>query len=66
LPGRRAVHDTRRVLCCRLAALVREFEWALPADDGSVDLTATNALFVKVMAAPLRARITPRTSQSQT
>ncbi|RLM69792.1 cytochrome P450 89A2-like [Panicum miliaceum] len=50
---------------CFVAALVREFEWAPPADDGSVDLTAINALFVKVMASLLRARITARTVQSQ-
>ncbi|RLM69628.1 hypothetical protein C2845_PM17G11350 [Panicum miliaceum] len=44
---------------CFVAALVREFEWAPPAD-GSVDLTATTTLFVKVMASPLKARVTPR------
>jgi cytochrome P450 len=50
---------------CFVSALVREFEWSPPADGGSgVDLTGINALFVKVMASPLRARITPRTSQS--
>jgi cytochrome P450 len=45
---------------CFVAALVREFEWAPPADGVGVDLTATNALFLKVMASPLRARMTPR------
>ncbi|RLM58571.1 hypothetical protein C2845_PM18G09200 [Panicum miliaceum] len=46
---------------CFVAALVREFEWAPPADGGGgVDLTATTALFVKVMASPLRARVMPR------
>ncbi|CAL5037709.1 unnamed protein product [Urochloa decumbens] len=47
-----------------VAALVREFHWAPPADGARVDLTAINALFVKVMASPLKARITPRASQS--
>ncbi|CAL5052054.1 unnamed protein product [Urochloa decumbens] len=47
-----------------VAALVREFHWAPPADGAGVDLTATNALFVKVMASPLKARVTPRASQS--
>ncbi|CAO2149232.1 unnamed protein product [Urochloa humidicola] len=51
---------------CFVAALVREFEWAPPTEDGSagVDLTAANALFVQFMASPLRARITPRASQA--
>ncbi|RCV38532.1 hypothetical protein SETIT_8G150500v2 [Setaria italica] len=49
---------------CFVAALVREFEWAPPADGGGgVDLTGTNTLFVRMMAPPLRARITPRTSR---
>ncbi|KAF8650782.1 hypothetical protein HU200_063686 [Digitaria exilis] len=47
-----------------VAALVREFEWAPPEDGGGVDLTDSTALFVKVMASPLRARVTPRVSQS--
>ncbi|TKW01175.1 hypothetical protein SEVIR_8G162200v4 [Setaria viridis] len=48
---------------CFIAALVREFEWGPPADGGGgVDLTGINALFVRVMASPLRARVTPRTS----
>ncbi|KAF8650778.1 hypothetical protein HU200_063682 [Digitaria exilis] len=46
-----------------VAALVREFEWAPPGDGSGVDLTATTALFVKVMAPPLRARITRRVPQ---
>ncbi|KAF8694463.1 hypothetical protein HU200_038207 [Digitaria exilis] len=46
-----------------VAALVGEFEWAPPADGSGVDLTATTALFVKVMASPLRARITRRVPQ---
>ncbi|CAN6372387.1 unnamed protein product [Urochloa humidicola] len=49
---------------CFVAALVREFEWAPPAEDGGVDLTAANALFVQFMASPLRARITLRASQA--
>ncbi|CAL4984096.1 unnamed protein product [Urochloa decumbens] len=37
------------------------FNWAPPDGGGvGVDLTATHALFIKVMASPLRARITPR------
>ncbi|KAF8694467.1 hypothetical protein HU200_038211 [Digitaria exilis] len=47
-----------------VAALVREFEWAPPEDKGGVDLTDSTALFVKVMASPLKARVTPRVSQS--
>ena len=47
---------------CFVAALVREFEWAPPARGGGVDHTPTNALFLKVMASPLRARIVPRRS----
>ena len=47
---------------CFLAGLVREFEWALPATGGGVDHTSTNALFLKVMASPLRACIVPRRS----
>ncbi|XP_066341977.1 cytochrome P450 89A2-like [Miscanthus floridulus] len=47
---------------CFVAALVREFEWALPATGGGVDHTSTNALFLKVMASPLRACIVPRRS----
>ncbi|OEL28948.1 Cytochrome P450 89A9 [Dichanthelium oligosanthes] len=44
---------------CFLAALVRVFEWALPADCDGVDLTEFRALFT-LMKTPLRARITPR------
>ena len=43
-----------------LAALVREFEWAAPADDCSVDLTELDGFF-KVMKKPLSARVTRRT-----
>ncbi|CAN6252341.1 unnamed protein product [Urochloa humidicola] len=46
---------------CFVAALIREFEWAPPVGGVGVDLMATHALFLKVMASPLRARITPRT-----
>ncbi|CAL4987521.1 unnamed protein product [Urochloa decumbens] len=46
---------------CFVETLVREFNWAPPDGGGvGVDLTATHALFIKVMASPLRARITPR------
>jgi cytochrome P450 len=50
---------------CFVAALVREFEWAPPVDGGGggVDFMGIGALFVKVMASPLRARITLRTSK---
>ncbi|OEL28723.1 Cytochrome P450 89A9 [Dichanthelium oligosanthes] len=48
---------------CVLAALVREFEWAPPAEGGGggvvVDLTELDVFF-KVMKTPLRARIPPR------
>ncbi|KAJ1277222.1 hypothetical protein BS78_05G278600 [Paspalum vaginatum] len=50
---------------CFVAALVREFHWAPPPTangGGGVDLAAINALFVKVMASPLRAQISPRMS----
>ncbi|OEL30933.1 Cytochrome P450 89A9 [Dichanthelium oligosanthes] len=50
---------------CFVALLVREFDWAPPADGSGVDLTAINTLVVKMMASPLRARITPRTRMSQ-
>lgn len=45
---------------CFLTALVREFEWSLPANCGSIDLTEFRAFFM-VMKTPLRARITPHT-----
>ena len=45
---------------CFLAALVREFEWSLPANCDSIDLTEFRAFFM-VMKTPLRARITPHT-----
>ncbi|KAL6638727.1 hypothetical protein ACP70R_023586 [Stipagrostis hirtigluma subsp. patula] len=43
---------------CFLTALVREFEWAPPAN-GGVDLTELDGFF-KVLKTPLTARITPR------
>ncbi|KAJ1257076.1 hypothetical protein BS78_K221500, partial [Paspalum vaginatum] len=42
-----------------LAALVRDFEWALPVDGHSIDLTEKHGFFM-VMKTPLRARVTPR------
>ncbi|WVZ83219.1 hypothetical protein U9M48_030388, partial [Paspalum notatum var. saurae] len=44
-----------------LAALVRDFEWALPVDGHSIDLTEKHGFFM-VMKTPLRARVTPRAS----
>ncbi|WVZ83215.1 hypothetical protein U9M48_030385 [Paspalum notatum var. saurae] len=42
-----------------LAALVRDFEWALPVDGHSIDLTEKHGFFM-LMKTPLRARVTPR------
>ncbi|XP_037471167.1 cytochrome P450 89A2-like [Triticum dicoccoides] len=44
---------------CFLAALMREFEWALPIGTGAVDLTEMDSFF-KVMKKPLSARVTRR------
>jgi cytochrome P450 len=45
---------------CILAALVRKFEWELPAQGcRGVDMTDLN-LFFKVMKKPLSARVTRR------
>ncbi|WVZ83213.1 hypothetical protein U9M48_030383 [Paspalum notatum var. saurae] len=42
-----------------LTALVRDFEWALPVDGHSIDLTEKHGFFM-LMKTPLRARVTPR------
>ncbi|KAL6885629.1 hypothetical protein ACP4OV_010408 [Aristida adscensionis] len=49
---------------CFLAELVRELEWAPPADGGGIDFTELDG-FLKWMKTPLRVRITPRTRPSE-